>query len=425
MHNITDLNITKEILPLFDYTYNDFAKQVLIQLLNNVPNNLEDVLCRQKIIIGCNSNWEILHSFSYSKIDLNEVYQYLKKLESDNTIVQGHKLRVKLFLSEKEKYRTQARLTQLIQLFHRINSLYLSRIKLDAFPLIFQEKLKNMYDFLNSFNLIKYNQVIEEKGLKLSHIVELVALINDKIKNDEIVSFWKDFFLFEAYISIATGIQKNQFTFPIFQENIFSLTEFYHPLLKNPITNNLSFNNNIVLITGPNMSGKSTLLKAISLCVYLGHLGLGVPAAECRIPFFNIISVAINLSDDLKNGYSHFMTEIMNLKKVALQARVSQKCFAVFDELFRGTNIDDALELTEKTIHGLSKFKGSFFIISTHLYQLRDTEEISKNKVSSFYLDCSINNKSPNFSYHLKNGWSNLKIGKILFEKEGLDEILK
>ena len=119
------------------------------------------------------------------------------------------------------------------------------------------------------------------------------------------------------------------------------------------------------------------------------------------------------------------MTEIMNLKKVALQARASQKCFAVFDELFRGTNIDDALELTEKTIYGLSKFKGSFFIISTHLYQLRDTEEISKNKVSSFYLDCSINNKSPNFSYHLKNGWSNLKIGKILFEKEGLDEILK
>lgn len=425
MHNITDLNITKEILPLFDYTYNDFAKQVLIQLLNNIPNNLGDVLYRQKIIIGCNSNWEILHSFSYSKIDLNEVYQYLKKLESDNTIVQGHKLRVKLFLSEKEKYRTQARLTQLIHLFHRINSLYLSRIKLDAFPLIFQEKLKNMYDFLNSFNLIKYNQVIEEKGLKLSHIVELVALINDKIKNDEIVSFWKDFFLFEAYISIATGIQKNQFTFPIFQENIFSLTEFYHPLLKKPITNNLSFNNNIVLITGPNMSGKSTLLKAISLCVYLGHLGLGVPAVECRIPFFNIISVAINLSDDLKNGYSHFMTEIMNLKKVALQARASQKCFAVFDELFRGTNIDDALELTEKTIYGLSKFKGSFFIISTHLYQLRDTEEISKNKVSSFYLDCSINNKSPNFSYHLKNGWSNLKIGKILFEKEGLDEILK
>jgi len=172
------------------------------------------------------------------------------------------------------------------------------------------------------------------------------------------------------------------------------------------------------------MSGKSTLLKAVSLCVYLGHTGLAVPASKATIPFFTTISVAINLTDSIVSGYSHFMSEIVTLKNVLKEATNKIKCFAVFDELFRGTNIEDALEISSATIKGLINFPDSLFFISTHLHQLKDMEEIKTNKVSTCYVECGLTDNIPAFTYKLKNGWSDLKLGRILFEKEGLNKML-
>ena len=107
---------------------------------------------------------------------------------------------------------------------------------------------------------------------------------------------------------------------------------------------------NVILLTGPNMSGKSTLLKAISLSVYLGHAGFAVPASKAVMPFFSTISVAINLTDSIVSGYSHFMSEIVTLKNVLREACDDKRCFAVFDELFRGTNIEDALEIRRRVL---------------------------------------------------------------------------
>ena len=142
------------------------------------------------------------------------------------------------------------------------------------------------------------------------------------------------------------------------------------------------------------------------------------------MPFFNTISVAINLTDSIVSGYSHFMTEIVTLKNVLEEAKDNSRCFAVFDELFRGTNIEDALEISTATIKGLTRFPNSLFFISTHLHQLRDIEEIKNGTVSTWYIDCRLNDNTPAFTYQLKEGWSDLKIGRILFEKEGLYKML-
>ena len=172
------------------------------------------------------------------------------------------------------------------------------------------------------------------------------------------------------------------------------------------------------------MSGKSTLLKAFSLCVYLGHTGLAVPASKATMPFFTTISAAINLTDSIVSGYSHFMSEIMTLKNVLTAAADGGKCFAVFDELFRGTNIEDALDISIATIQGLANFPNSLFFISTHLHQLKDMEEIKTHKVSTCFIECELKNNIPAFTYKLKEGWSDLKLGRILFEKEGLNKLL-
>jgi DNA mismatch repair protein MutS len=134
--------------------------------------------------------------------------------------------------------------------------------------------------------------------------------------------------------------------------------------------------------------------------------------------------VAINLTDSIVSGYSHFMTEIITLKNVLEEALQGKKCFAVFDELFRGTNIEDALEISTATIKGLTKFTNSYFFISTHLHQLKEIEEIKNENVSTCYIECELKEDTPVFTYKLKPGWSDLKIGRILFEKEGLNKML-
>ena len=100
------------------------------------------------------------------------------------------------------------------------------------------------------------------------------------------------------------------------------------------------------------------------------------------------------------------MTEIITLKNVLADAEKGSKCFAVFDELFRGTNIEDALEISTVTIKGLTRFTNSLFIISTHLHQLKDLEEIKNNKVATYFIECELNGNTPAFTYKLKEGWS-------------------
>ncbi|WP_431244264.1 MutS-related protein [Flavobacterium sp. P21] len=121
------------------------------------------------------------------------------------------------------------------------------------------------------------------------------------------------------------------------------------------------------------------------------------------------------------NGYSHFMTEVINVKDVVLKVADGKRCFVVFDELFSGTNVEDALEICTRTINGVSLYSNSYFLISTHIQELKD---MTNETVSTYYLDCELIDNIPTFTYKLKKGWSDIKVGRILFEKEGLNKLL-
>ncbi|RYY16369.1 MAG: hypothetical protein EOO04_27060 [Chitinophagaceae bacterium] len=313
----------------------------------------------------------------------------------------------------------------MVRLFYAIKHEYLNKIDTSLFPEIYAAELDGMKKFFSGFNLDHYENAINRKKFRIGHMVELTMIISNKTVAAETAKFWQRWFLFEAYLSISTGIVKNNFVFPVFNAGDFSLEGFYHPVLKSAVKNDFIARQQVILLTGPNMSGKSTLLKAVSLCVYLAHTGVAVPASKATMKFYNTISVAINLTDSIVSGYSHFMSEIITLKNVLAEARTGASCFAVFDELFRGTNIEDALEISTATLKGLKHFPNSLFFISTHLHQLKTIEEIKSNEISTCYIDCKLTDNIPAFTYKLKDGWSDLKLGRILFEKEGLNTMLE
>jgi len=423
MNSIQDLNLEKEILPLFNFTLNDFSKKALLHILNNPLSSKSEIIERQNVLNGFLENNNILNDYSYSPLYLKEVHNFLTHFSYDKK--RENSLKYRILISKKEKYQRQSKLIQLVLFFYRIHSYYFKRINTTHFSMDYKKKLQNLNDFFIGFNLDHYEFLIREQKIKDKHFKEISEIISKLKESVQISEFWEEFFLFEAYLSISIGVFKHNYNFPKIGTSQLSLSSFYHPALKNPIENSFDSNSNVILLTGPNMSGKSTLLKAISLCNYLGHVGFAIPALKAEIPLFHNFAIHINHRDNLLNGYSHFMTEVKNLKNIALKAANNENCFAVFDELFNGTNAEDAFDIISTTLTGLTQFNKSIFFISSHLQQLKEIDEVSNKNVSSYYIDCVLKNQTPTFTYKLKKGWSDIKVGKILFEKEGLVDILK
>lgn len=425
---VQDLRLKEEVIQFFDYTNSDLAASRVLSLLCDIPTTEVEVLERQAVTKGFIHHWSVLDGFTYRRLDLMEVHAFLSANAGMQSPAKQSKIKafLNLMASETDRNRLRSSLVQMVMFLREIEAQYLMRINKDRFPESFRRQLEQALILLSKLNLSAFTERINENRFNFNSIVELSRQINC-LNILEVRSFWDFFFLFEAYWSITKGTLENSFSFPDFTGGAFSISDFYHPIVSNPVKNTLQMDaeENILLLTGPNMSGKSTLLKAVSLCVYLARAGFAVPAASCAVPFYSSIIIAINLSDSLKNGYSHFMAEIENLKSVLYAAENEGKCFAVFDEIFKGTNVDDALDITKTTVSGLIKHKNSFFLLSTHLVHLDDhlSSENSKS-IRKCYIECGLDQGIPKFSFRLKEGWSQLKIGRIIFEKEGLSQML-
>lgn len=420
MNNLSDLAIEKEILPIFDHSLNNFAKQKVLELLSTPLATVREIEERQNILKGFAKNHHILKDYSYTVLFVNEVYFFMMNEKIEDLSQQ--KWTYKLLSSRQKKTEYLSKINQMILFFYRLESRYFIRLDLKVFPAEYQKNIQRIKDFLALFELSKHEYIIREKKLKDKHIIAFTQKIVALKNNKSIALFWKDFFLFESYLSIHQTIHEKGFTFPEIDQKTIQLNDFYHPLLKNPIKNSFETSQNVIVLNGPNMSGKSTFLKAVALCLYLGHLGVAIPAATSKIPFINYFSVDINRKDDIQSGYSHFMSEVVNLKNVVEQANAGNNCLAVFDELFSGTNVEDGLEICKTTINGLTRFTDSYFFISTHMQELK--KDISP-LVKTYHIDCQSIKSKPAFTYKVKPGWSDVKIGRILFEKEGLNAMLK
>ncbi|MGJ7031797.1 MutS-related protein [Niabella hirudinis] len=420
-HQITDLNILKEILPVFNYTNNPFAEQVLAELLTRPLPSIALIEERQQILKGFVKNYPCLKSYNYSRAAFTEVYQFIQARDQPFT---GNGI----FTSKAQKGERQALMNayaQFVLFFDELLRKWITMISLSFFPGTYKATLETLQQQLTDLDLPYYAGLLSEQQFGQKAVKQLSAKIVAGKQDGSWQRFWPAFFLFEAYTSVSLAIVRKSFAFPAFGNGPITIRDLYHPLLSDPVKNDMVLSKNVGLLTGPNMAGKSTLLKAIGLCVFLAHTGIAVSASAAKIPFFDHIAIFINHRDDLQNGYSHFMYEIKNLKNLILEAARGKRCFSVFDELFKGTNSADALAITASTLEGMHRFENSCFLVSTHLHELKTQPVITSNIVQVLHIDCIIENGRPRFTYKLEDGWSDLKIGRLLFEAEGLYELLR
>lgn len=412
--NIDNLNLEKDILPLFNVTLNYNSRSTLLQLLNTKPKTLQEVIDRQNIIKSFVQQVEGKSLYNYSKTEYNEVLNTINNVESVDF------LKIKFYSSVKSTL--ESSLTQLYIFFNKIYT-FLQSLEVQLFPTKFRNLLDNMIDTLMSIETEKNYQLIRNRKFKSKEIINANDLL---IENKaQINSFFEQFHLFEAYLSISVKVIEHQFIFPtISSQNELDLVDFYYPLLKNPVKNNFKTSKNVIVLTGANMSGKSTFFRAIAFCSYLGNLGLPVPCKSATIPFYQTISINIDHTDNVLKGYSHFMNEIMNLKNYLISSKEAGYSFAIFDELFSGTNSIDATNLLTKTIKGLDSHQNTLTFISTHLNEILDELQQLDN-TEFLHLECIIEDNLPIYTYKIKNGSSDIRVGQLIFEKEGLNELLK
>jgi len=417
MTNVADLNIQTDILGVFDNTLNPLSKDRLTDLLSLPLQNAGEIAERQQVLGGFLANGKLLETYHYNRWDFRYVHALLTKPDGEKP---NFRYRMALLLHKAERNAAQGIYIQLVLFLQRLQA-HVASIDTYPFPVSYKREIEVLKEYLRSFDLDFFSTRVREHKFGISQVVALKKKIAE-LQKKETGGFFARLFTFEALLSISQSIRERGFVFPTVADGPFSISGVYHPLLADPVRNSVSLRGTVALITGPNMAGKSTFLKSVALCVYLGHLGLAVPAEEARFPFFRDIFAHFSHTDDLHRGRSHFMNEIKNLKKAVLSASRGTPVFAVFDEIFKGTNMGDALDITRATVQGLARFDGSMFFLSTHFDELKG---MATEAFDPYFLSCTVESGVPTFSYRLEKGWSTVRIGRLLFQNEGLYDLLR
>jgi DNA mismatch repair ATPase MutS len=200
----------------------------------------------------------------------------------------------------------------------------------------------------------------------------------------------------------------------------------YHLLLPQPIAYDVEMapHSNFIFLTGANMAGKSTFIKSVGLVAFLAHVGMGVPAIKLQLTLFDGILSNINVVDNIAKGESYFYNEVQRIKNTIVKINDGRKWLVLIDELFKGTNVQDAMKCSSTVIKGLIKINHALFILSTHLYEIGEELKPYPN-ISFKFFETKINNDQLEFSYQLKDGISNDRLGYLILKREKVVEMLE
>ncbi len=233
----------------------------------------------------------------------------------------------------------------------------------------------------------------------------------------------------DAWYSMAMATRKYNLSFPLFldrDEPYMKVRSLYHLLLPKPVSYDVLLDpeTNFLFLTGANMAGKSTFIRAVGAAVFLAHLGMGVPAGEMRLSLFDGILSNINVMDNISKGESYFFNEVQRIRDTLIKISGKSKWLVLIDELFKGTNVQDAMKCSSTVIKGLIRIRNSLFILSTHLYEIGEELKAYPN-ISFKYFETSIKGDQLEFSYQLKDGISNDRIGYLILKREKVVEMLE
>ena len=209
--------------------------------------------------------------------------------------------------------------------------------------------------------------------------------------------------------SFATVAEENNYVRPIISDSReIRIINSRHPVIEKVsdeefVPNDIIMDDktNILLITGPNMAGKSTFMRQLAITTIMTQIGSFVPASEAKMPIFDGIYTRIGASDDLVSGESTFMVE-MNEANNAISNATSNSLI-LFDELGRGTATFDGMSLAQAIIEYIHNNIGCKTLFSTHYHELTDLDKTLKN-LKNIHVSAYEENGNITFLHKIKDG---------------------
>lgn len=210
------------------------------------------------------------------------------------------------------------------------------------------------------------------------------------------------------------------------EEYCFNALALRHPALEKAVANPLVFNihQNLLFLTGANMAGKSTFMKAFGIAVYMAHMGFPVAAGKLTFSIRDGLYTSINVPDNLNMGYSHFYAEVLRVKQVAQTVADGADIVVIFDELFKGTNVKDAYDATLSVTEAFAAYRSCFFIISTHIIEVGEALQRETGTIRFSFLPTIMDGHTPRYTYHLEEGITNDRQGMMIIQNEGIPAML-
>ena len=249
----------------------------------------------------------------------------------------------------------------------------------------------------------------EENAIRIEN--QLFQKLLDEIRNvlPKLQKLAKVLSEIDVYQALAECSSNYGYVRPQFTEDELSIENGRHPILdeimKEPryVANSVHMNEkeNILLITGPNMGGKSTYMRETALIVIMAQIGCYVPAKSCQMPIFDKIFTRIGASDDILSGQSTFMVEMTEANR-ALQEATSHSLI-LFDEIGRGTSTYDGMALAQAMLEYIATCVHAKTMFSTHYHELTTLTD-SIDGVRNVHVVVKEENDKVTFLYRIKEG---------------------
>lgn len=417
------------IVGLMDYTTSAAGKDELYKHIRNAPDNYEDLIQLQAAV-----KFWANHPERWPGIITNGTLVMLEKFFESADGVTSPPSRV--FTG----------LTEVFQRFFNKGGYFFTQFSVSHIS-DFLKGCRELADILDEGN-IPERLATELKAMadELDHPLteQLIAIKKNtpyreqarlsyharrEMKN-RIERLMKHYARLDCWQAMAKATVKNGWTFPELlppSTLCFEAKGLVHPLLSKPVPYDISFDaqQNFLLLTGANMSGKTTFMRSIGIAALLAHVGMGVPAQGLRTSFFKGVITNMHVEDDLLKGESYFFAEVKRMKLTAEKLVKHEPHLVLMDELFKGTNVHDAYECTRAVVEGLLNRPEHLKILSTHLYEVANHFNDRKDILFSYFVTHIGEDDSFDFKYELKGGVSQDRIGYRILQKEGVLELLK
>jgi DNA mismatch repair protein MutS len=230
----------------------------------------------------------------------------------------------------------------------------------------------------------------------------------------------------DAMLSIGIASKELGWSYPTFSDRL-QIRGLWHPLIHGTgVRNDFAMGEpvRVCFVSGPNMSGKTTLLKAVGIATLLAQIGSGVPAESMSFEPFDALLSSIDITDNLGRGESFYLAEVRRLAGLANLVRAHPRTLALVDEPFRGTNTQDAIEGTTEIVSGLLSLPSALVVVASHLSQVMLAFE-GHAGIHALHFAASVVAGEIAFDYEARPGVSTQRLGMMLLRKENVLELLK